>query len=405
MNARERVLKTLELEEADRVPYVEWEIQNPSTAERLGFAAPGSASQTVKFQPEKLMSFLGKIKGLPKFINNLLPKLIRLPKMFSPIIHFIMPNLFKFYIHLGIDLTALPVAPISYFKWVPPNLIINEFGQVFEVKNIAGVLSAYYVGGYLKTPEIYEEFPKMDHEQPLGLKMYSSLLQTKDLKDDKIVVAPGIFGGLFDSTYMGMGIEVFSRALAKKPDFVKKIVLDRERAYTQIIKNVLDQTGSPVFFIGDDMAYNTGPFISPRYFKKFFLPSYQRISKVVRKRGAKLLLHTDGDIRDFLAIPGFIESFDLIHPWQVSANQDIFEAKKLYGDRIALAGNVPIAMLVHKTPDIIKDYVKKLLKGCAPGGGYFMSSGNSIVPEIPADNYLAMLTTFNKYRNYPINIP
>ena len=75
MNNRERVLKTLDLEEPDKVPYVEWEIENPNTAEKLGFAAPGSASQSVKFKPENLMAFLGKIKGLPNFINILLPKL------------------------------------------------------------------------------------------------------------------------------------------------------------------------------------------------------------------------------------------------------------------------------------------------------------------------------------------
>jgi len=405
MNARERVLRTLDLEEADCVPYVEWQIQNPSTAERLGFAAPGSASQTVKFQPDKLMAFLGKIKGLPKFVNNLLQKLTKLPKMFAPIMDLVMSQLFKFYIHLGVDLTALPIAPISYFKWETPNIVMNEFGQVFEVKNIAGVLSAYYVGGYLKTPEIYDEFPKMDHEQVLGLTMYKTLLKKKDLKNDRILVSPGIFSGLFDSTYMGMGIEAFSRALVKKPNFIQRIISDRERAYSQIIKTVIDETNSPVFFIGDDLAFNSGPFISPRYFKKFFLPSYQRLSKIIHKRDAKFLFHTDGDIRDFLAIPEFIKCFDLIHPWQASANQDIFEAKKKYGAQFAIAGNVPIEMLVHKTPEIVSNYVKQLLKECAPGGGYFLSSGNSIVSEIPADNYLAMLSTFRKYRRYPIDIP
>ena len=68
-------------------------------------------------------------------------------------------------------------------------------------------------------------------------------------------------------------------------------------------------------------------------------------------------------------------------------------------------GNVPVEMLVHQTPKDISEYVKKLLKHCAPGGGYMLSSGNSIVTEIPADNYLAMLLTYRKYRNYPIKIP
>jgi len=402
MNSRERVLKTLEFEEPDRVPYLEWEIENPNTAEKLGFAAPGSASQTVKFKPEVLMAFLGKINGLPNFINNLLPKLTKKPKMFIPIIKPLMNQLFKFYVHLGVDLTALPVAPMNYFKWVPPNLVINEFGQVFEIKNIAGVLSPYYKDGYLKTEEIYDKFPKMDPDQALGSLMYKFLLKAKEIKNDQILVAPGIFNGLFDSTYMGMGIEAFSKALVKNPNFIQRLVSDKEKAFISIIKHILDETASPLFMIGDDLAYNTGPFISPRYFKKFFLPSYKRISKAIHKKGAKFLFHTDGDIDLFLKLEGFVECFDLIHPWQ--ANMDIIEAKKTYGDRLSIAGNVPVEMLVHKTPKIVSDYVKHLIKNCGPGGGYILSSGNSIVPEIPADNYLAMLTTLRKYGKYPINI-
>lgn len=393
MNSRERVLRTLDLEEPDKVPYQEWDIQNPNTAERLGFQGE------VKFEPEKLMSFLGKIKKLPEFINNLLPKLTHHPKLFSPILKYAMPNYFKLHIHLGVDLTQLPVAPVTYFKYIPPNIIVNEFGQIFQIKNIGGVLDAYYVGGFLKNREIYEEFPKMDPEQPLGLIMFKNL--ERSIKNDEILVAPSILNGLFDSVFQGIGIERFSRALIKDRDFIKKIVADRERAYINIIKNVLDETNSPVFMIGDDLAFNSGPFISPRYFKMIFLPAYKRIAKTIHKRGAKFLFHSDGDIRPLLE--DLIPVVDSIHPWQVSANMNIFEAKEKYGDKICIMGNVPVSMLVHESPSTISEYVRKLIKKCAPGGGYMLSSGNSIVPEIPADNYLAMLKTHRKYRDYPLS--
>jgi uroporphyrinogen decarboxylase len=400
MNARERVLKTLDHEEPDRVPYSENLIKNPNTAQRLGFVRGAGG---VKFKPEKAMAFLGKIRGLPKFMNKLIPKLTMRPKMFKPIIKFTMKEIFRFYIHIGVDLTMSPIGPTQWFRWVPPNYVINEFGIIMAIKNIEGVLDAYYLGGILKNEKIYDNFPRIDPEQPLGIQTYISLL--KGIKNDEILVAPAFTNGFFDSTYMGMGIEAFSKALAKNPSFIKRIVSDKEKAFINLTKKILDETHSEVFFIGDDLAYNSGPFISPRNFKKFFLPSYQRLSKVIRKRGAKLIFHTDGDIRPLLNIEGFIECYDAIHPWQVSANMDIFEAKEKYRGKLCIMGNVPVAMLVHKTQSEISEYVKKLLRTCAPGGGYMLSSGNSIVTEIPADNYLAMLLTYRKYRNYPINIP
>ncbi|MCP4760811.1 MAG: hypothetical protein GY870_03450, partial [archaeon] len=66
------------------------------------------------------------------------------------------------------------------------------------------------------------------------------------------------------------------------------------------------------------------------------------------------------------------------------------------------AGNVPVGLLIHNTQKEIANYVKNLIKNCAPGGGYFFSSANSIVPEIPWQNYLTMMKTFWKYREYPI---
>ncbi len=401
MNARERVLNAINHEKLDVVPYAEWEIENPNTAAELGFKGTG---KEVKFKPEDLMAFLAKIKGLPNFINNLLPKLTQNPKMFLPIIKPVMSQLYKFYIRLGVDLTALPIAPISYFKWIPPNLVVNEFGMLFEIKNIAGVLKPYYKDGYLKSEEIYNAFPKMDPYQPLGMELYKNLLKVKDIKANKIYVTPGIFNGLFDSTYMGMGIETFSKALAKNQSFIAKIVADKEKAFIEIINRVIDETNSPTFMIGDDLAFNSGPFISPRNFDKFFLPSYKRVSNAIRKRGAKFLFHTDGDIRPLLNLPGFIDCFDAIHPWQEEGNMDIFQAKEKYGDKVCIMGNVSVAMLVHQTPKEISEYVKKLLKKCGPGGGYILSSGNSIVPEIPPKNYLAMLTTYRKFRSYPIQI-
>ena len=169
-----------------------------------------------------------------------------------------------------------------------------------------------------------------------------------------------------------------------------------------MIKKALDLTDTDAFFIGDDLAYNSGPFISPRFFNRFFLPSYKKISNMVHKRGVKLLFHSDGDIRPLM--PGLLECFDSIHPLQASANIDIFQFKKEFGDEICLEGNVPIEMLVHGKISEIKDYVKKLIKECGPGGGYMISSSNSIVPEIPYINYYAMLSTFRKYRNYPIRV-
>lgn len=400
MNARERILRTLDHEEPDRVPYAEITLENPNTAKKLGF----SKGETVgtRFDSKRILTFLSKIKGFPKLVNSLLPKLIKKPRMLSPLINAVLKDTLKLHIHLGVDLAGIAVGETSYFRWLIPNHYVNEYGMIFEIKNIGGIINRYYVGGLFKDEAIYDAFPKFDPEQPLGCKMYQIVLKSIEKKD--IYVVPALLSGFFDSTYLSMGMEPFSRAIFQNPSFIKKMVSYMEKAYLYLISKILDETGIEVFCIGDDLAYNSGPFVSPRMFKKFFLPPYKKVSNLIHKKGAKFLFHSDGNINPLLQIDGFIECFDAIHPWEASANMDIFEAKEKYGDKTCLMGNVPIPLLNHGSKKEISAYVKKLLKFCAPGGGYLFGSGNSITPEIPADNYLTMLLTYRKHRNYPIQI-
>jgi uroporphyrinogen decarboxylase len=41
----------------------------------------------------------------------------------------------------------------------------------------------------------------------------------------------------------------------------------------------------------------------------------------------------------------------------------------------------------------------------APGGGYIISSSNTIHPGVKAENYIAMVRAAKKYGKYPIDIP
>ncbi|MFW5895348.1 MAG: hypothetical protein ACOCT9_01260, partial [archaeon] len=284
MSAKERVLKTLNHEEPDKVPYTEHLIENPKLAEQMGFGVGTSINIS------KVLESLGNIKRLAGGINSILPKILKRPHLYKGLLKIFNNGYFNFYKHLGVDLGVFPIGPYSYFKYVPPNYIISEFGHKYELKTLMGQFSTYYVGGVLSSKEKYEEFPKLDTEQNLGFDLFEAA--TKHISDDEIYIVPGIFNGIFDSICLGLGLEYFSRVLVKNQSFLRKIIKDREKFYNALIKKAIDVTDTEVFMIGDDLAFNSGPFISPRYFNKLFLPSYKRISNMAHKRGVKLVFHT-----------------------------------------------------------------------------------------------------------------
>jgi uroporphyrinogen decarboxylase len=66
--------------------------------------------------------------------------------------------------------------------------------------------------------------------------------------------------------------------------------------------------------------------------------------------------------------------------------------------RLSLIGNVDLSYtLTRGTPEEVEAEVRGLLQDLAPGGGYALSSGNSIPWYVPWENFLAMHTAWVKY--------
>ena len=69
----------------------------------------------------------------------------------------------------------------------------------------------------------------------------------------------------------------------------------------------------------------------------------------------------------------------------------VTEAKKKYGDRIALLGGIDVDFLCRADEKAIRKRVCETLEICLQGGGYCLGTGNSVANYIPLDNYLVML--------------
>ena len=53
--------------------------------------------------------------------------------------------------------------------------------------------------------------------------------------------------------------------------------------------------------------------------------------------------------------------------------------------------------------EVVEETKQAIIKG-APGGGYILSSSNSIHASVKPENYMAMLDTLKKFGRYPISL-
>jgi uroporphyrinogen decarboxylase len=200
-----------------------------------------------------------------------------------------------------------------------------------------------------------------------------------------------------------MGMENLLVAILAEPELVRALVDMSVDINLEMAKEVVSH-GARIAYTGDDYAGNRGPFMSPKHFRELFYPGLRRVIGGFKDLGLLVIKHTDGNLWPILDM--IVDSgIDCLDPIDPQAGMDLAEVKAKYGDRLALKGNVDCAhTMTFGTPeDVIAETVEALRKG-APGGGFILSSSNSIHSSVKPENYLAMLQTLEKHGRYPISL-
>ena len=89
-----------------------------------------------------------------------------------------------------------------------------------------------------------------------------------------------------------------------------------------------------------------------------------------------------------------------IHPLQPDV-MDINLVKRQYAHRVALVGNIFMTNLVRNTPEQIEAEVRDRIESIGRGGGYIISSSNSLTDDMKPENVLAMRDAIRRYSGSP----
>jgi uroporphyrinogen decarboxylase len=135
----------------------------------------------------------------------------------------------------------------------------------------------------------------------------------------------------------------------------------------------------------EDMAYRSGPFISPEMFRKFMLPSYQKVTSFLREMGVKIILvDTDGNIEKL--VPLFMESgITAIFPFEVQAGNDILSFRRKYPRLQILGGIDKMKIALGKTA--IDEELKSKIPFMLKTGGYVPHVDHQVHPDISWENF------------------
>jgi uroporphyrinogen decarboxylase len=142
--------------------------------------------------------------------------------------------------------------------------------------------------------------------------------------------------------------------------------------------------------------------MSPASFRELFYPGLCRAMRGFKELGLFVIKHTDGNLWPIIDM--IVDSgIDCLDPIDPMAGMDLAEVKTRYGSRIALKGNVDCSHLMTLgSPEEVAAATRAAIRTGAPGGGYILSSSNSIHSSVKPENYLALMRTLEEYGRYPI---
>jgi len=193
----------------------------------------------------------------------------------------------------------------------------------------------------------------------------------------------------------------FSLRLMDDPDFVKRLLSASTDRGIEVALALVD-AGVDAIVMDTDYCHQAGPWASPHHFREIVIPLLKKQVDAIHGAGAYVIKHTDGNtwpILDMVISAGI----DGLHGIQPSAGMDLTTLKEKYGSRVALFGAVEGEILINSQPNEIRELVRRQIMSAGEGGGYVLTSGNSVQLGIPPENYLTMLEALRTYGRYPLN--
>jgi uroporphyrinogen decarboxylase len=272
-------------------------------------------------------------------------------------------------------------------------VVVVLFPPYFADQEVGSDGQSYVTTGHIKSRT---DLDRMVFPDPRAPSLYKDAQRVLDEKGDYAAAAAIKLG--VAPTLLSMGLDGFAYALEDDPDLVRQVLRRYVDWQTVVTEHLIDM-GFDFLWSFDDVAYKTGPFCSPYVFREFFMPAFRRSAETIT---LPWIFHSDGNlmpVMDELLKLGM----DGLHPIEPGA-MDLGLVKDRYGQQLCIVGNVSVDTLSASTPREVRAEVRDCIATAGPGGGYMISSSNSIPSYARPENVRAMAEAIAVYSAYPLQM-
>jgi len=263
----------------------------------------------------------------------------------------------------------------------------------------------WYYGNYISTEEMADYFYdtyysiKWEENSKFIPKLNKSL---STYPTDEILPCAHI-NSILEPIWEGLGLSLFTKLLRKNKTKLKKYI-DLRTKIAVAGSKVLAETDLDVFFLCDDTAFKNRTMINPKDHRELIIPAYKKILREINKAGKYAIFHSDGYTEPYF--DGLIEAgFKGVESLEPMAGMNLKHLKETYGDKLCLIGNIDVSnLLPFGTTDEVSQSVKKCIKDAGDGGGYMLSACTDITNACKLENIFTMISATKKFGKYPLKL-
>ncbi|MCL1794515.1 MAG: hypothetical protein FWG34_11675 [Oscillospiraceae bacterium] len=232
--------------------------------------------------------------------------------------------------------------------------------------------------------KFWKERMKPDLAQRIGSDYIQKLAQYRE-RDYPLIVVADRWGGFFGPLRNLMGVENLCVAFCEDPAFVEEMMEATADFIIEIMGQILDCTDIDAFGFWEDMAYKTGPLISPAMVKKFMAPRYRRVVDFLRSRGVEFIsLDSDGDMASL--IPVWMDSgINTLYPFEVQCGMDVLKVRREYGRELRIWYGVDKRCAAQGKREMDEEFSR--VEPLVRAGGYIPGPDHSFPPDVSFENY------------------
>ena len=159
---------------------------------------------------------------------------------------------------------------------------------------------------------------------------------------------------------------------------------DRYTGWVQQYFDALGDADVPVVMIHDDIAWTSGAFLRPGWYRQYVFPNYRKLFAPLIESGKKIAFTSDGNYSEFIddiAACG-------VHGFVIEPVTDMAYVAETYGRTHFFIGNADTRVLLSGAKAQIRAEVARCMaigKGCP---GFFLAVGNHIPHNTPVESAL-----------------